>query len=166
MSLAIPRFLQARDLIGAAVQGGTLNTSNAIDWGTAVEISLRGSGGLGTIKAYELSSNPSMATFMSSDMVVANNQVEYEDWELTVREIMPNDSMGALRQMALFDYVRVSFAYRPRHWTTGAGARIIAVGARGQYQTGLAVGENVQSLVLKPIGWAIWTGLTTDTPPI
>jgi len=165
MPLAIPRFLQARDLLSISAQGGTLGASG-ITWATAIEMSVAGAG-TGTWKAFEFNGNPNLANFMASDLTVANYQIEFEDFDFTVREITPQNGMGTLTLLATtYDFMRFDYVYRPRHIASGAGVRLIAVGTRGPLNNPFTIGENVQALTLKPVGYGFWVGASTDTPPI
>jgi hypothetical protein len=166
MPLTIPRYLQARDLLSALVAPGNLNTSGAIAWGTAVEMSIR-SVGTGTWKAFEFNSNPNLASFTPSDMGVANYQNEMEDFDFTIREITPVNGMGTLTLIATTaDFVRVDYIYRPRNLTSGAGVRLVVAGSRGNLRNGFSQGENTQELGIKPVSYGVWVGASTDTPPI
>ncbi|WP_395089292.1 hypothetical protein [Armatimonas sp.] len=165
MPLLKPSFLQARDLLSATIQGGTMG-SGGITWSTAIEMSVAGAG-TATWKAFEIQNNPNNVLFMPSDMGVANYQNEHEDFNFTVREITPQNGLGTLTAIAAaYDYARVVYNYRGRHLSTGASAKCVAVGARGGLRNGIAAGENVQELSLQPIGYGVWFGLSTDTAPI
>lgn len=166
MPLTIPRYLQARDLLSALVAPGNLNSSGAIVWGTAVEMAVKAAG-TGTWKAFELSGNPTLERFTPSDMGVANYQNEYEDYDFTIREITPVNGMGTLTLISTTaDFVRVDYIYRPRNLSSGAGVRLVATGARGPLRNGYSQGENTQELTIKPVGYGVWVGASTDTPPI
>lgn len=164
MPLVIPRFLQARDLYSFTVQAGTLGASG-ITWASATELAIASTGS-GTFKAVEVGGNPSLEQFRASDLGAANYQNEYEDWTLTIREIIPTNGAGALGVLAATtDYVRVVAAYRPRY---SAGARnvLIAVGTRGTFNTTIQQGENLNVMTIQPIGYGIFIGLSTDVAPI
>jgi hypothetical protein len=166
MPLTIPRFLQARDLLSALVAPGNLDASGAIVWGTAIEMAVKAAG-TGTWKAFEFNGNPSLERFVPSDLGVANYQNEYEDFDFTIREITPPNGTGTLTLIATTaDFVRVDYIYRPRNVGTGAGTRLVAVGARGNLRNGFSQGENTQELGIKPVGFGVWVGLSTSTPPI
>jgi hypothetical protein len=166
MPLTIPRFLQARDLLSALVAPGNLNASGEIVFGTAIEMAVRATG-TGTWKAFEFNGNPALERFTPSDLGVANYQNEYEDFDFTIREITPVNGMGTLTLIATTaDFVRVDYIYRPRNLTTGAGTRLVAVGTRGTLRNGYTQGENTQELGIKPVGFGVWVGLSTATPPI
>ncbi len=166
MPLTIPRFLQARDLLSALIAPGNLNSTGAVDWSTAIEMSVR-STGTGTWKAFELNGNPALERFMPSDLGVANYQNEYEDFDFTIREITPVNGMGTLTLIATTaDFVRVDYVYRPRNLSSGAGVRLVAVGARGTLRNSFTAGENTQELGIKPIGYGVWVGVSTASPPI
>lgn len=166
MPLTIPRFLQARDLISALVAPGALNSSGAIVWGTAIEMSIKAAG-TGTWKAFEFNGSANLEKFTPSDLGVANYQNEFEDFDFTVREITPVNGMGTLTLMATTtDFVRVDYIYRPRYLASGAGIRLVAVGARGTLRNGFSQGENTQELAIKPVGYGVWVGVSTDIPPI
>lgn len=167
MPLTIPRYLQGRDLLTALISPGNLNSSGQIAWGSALEISVRGASGSGTWKAFELNGNPNLVNFTPSDMAVASYQNDLEDFDFTVREITPVNGMGTLTLIATTaDFVRVDYVYRPRNLSTGAGTRLVAVGARGTLRNSFSQGENTQELSIKPVSYGVWVGVSTDVPPI
>ena len=163
MPLVIPRYLQARDLLSASVSTGTMTTT--ITWATATELSLAGTG-TGTWKAFEFTGNPQLAQFMPSDASVANYQNEFDDWEFTAREITPANGSGTFTAAwTTKDYFRFDYVYRPREIGTGAGTRLVVVGIRSTLKVPLSTGENVQEVTIRPIGWPVYVGLSTATPP-
>lgn len=166
MPLVIPRFLQARDLLSATASAGSLGTTTGtITWGTAVQMAVAGTGS-GTWKACEFTGEPNLQLFMPSDLGVANYQNEFEDWTFVVREITPVNGAGVLTAMwAATDYFRFDYVYRARNLSTGAGTRLVVVGARGQLTNPFGPGENVQQVTIRPIGFPVYVGVSTDTPP-
>lgn len=165
MPLVIPRFVQARDLLSATVAGGTQGSDGTITWGTASELSVRNSGS-GTFKAFEFSGDPQHERFMPSDLVVANYQIEFDDWNFTAREITPANGAGVLTTLwTTKDFLRFDYVYRPRNLVSGAGIRLVVVGTRAPIRIPFGAGENVQEVTIKPIGWPVYIGTSTDTPP-
>lgn len=166
MPLTIPRYLQARDLLSALIAPGNLNSSGEIAWTTAVEMAIKSSG-TGTWKAFDFNGNPNLVNFTPSDMGFANYQIEFEDFDFTIREITPVNGMGTLTLLATTaDFVRVDYIYRARNLSSGAGVRLVAVGSRGPLRNSFSQGENIQEMTIKPVSYGLWVGASTSTPPI
>lgn len=169
MPLTIQTFLQGRDLVGLAIQVGTLGSGSAITWGSAVEMALYATG-TGTFKALEFNGNPVTTEFTPSDWSVANYQIEKDDWSFTLREVSNPSNIGVLAT-AFFggDYVRVTAIYAPK-WARGTAAsqtKVVAVGIRSRQGLPLAAGgENIQEFEFKPIGFLPWVGAGSGSPTI
>lgn len=165
MPIAIPSYLQAKDLLTATVTPGTQGSSG-ITWGTAVELSVAGAG-TQTWKAFETTSDPNLEMFRASDQTVANYAIEYDDLTMIIRELIPRNGVGALAAIATaYDFIRVDYVYRPHWLSSGAGIRLVAIGVRGQFRIPYSSGENIQELTVRPVGYGIYVGTSTDSPPI
>ena len=158
-------FLQARNLRSLAVQGGSPDaTTGVITWGTASDLAAQATAGTRTFKAFDWESNPSTELIRPSDLPTANYVIEYEDFDITIQEIIPANGSGVLGVMLMgFDYFRVVAGYAPRG-ATAVVATVAAVGIRGSGKGAVGPGENVQSLQLKPIGSNLYIGPPNSIP--
>ncbi len=163
--LAVPQYLMARNVVSAKIQGGALANSS-VTWGTAVDLALS-AGTLMSFKALEFSSNPSSEMLMPSDSTVANYQLAYDDFDATLREIVPANGTGAiLGIVSSYDYIRYDLVYKDRGAALAAGTRIVVVGVRSTSPWQVSQGENVAAVTIKPCGYGIWVGAASATPPI
>jgi hypothetical protein len=164
-TLAKPTGLQARDLYSMLISvPSAISSAGVITWTTGTEMAIA-STGTGTWKAWELGRNPQMVSVMAGDMIVQNNQPEYVDWNVTIRELMLPTAQGVLEAAASFDYVRFDLIYGLRGNATGR-RRIVGVGAGSNLREQQQLGENLIALDLVPIGWDLWFGAASGTPPI
>ena len=170
MPTTIPRYLQARNLLYAKIQGGTVASNGDLTWTTAVDLSLAGAG-VRSFKSFVFNSNPVRENLRPSDFGVANYQIEYEDWTATLSEIIPNNGFGAINLLAGgsgatpgYDYFRFDVAYKAPGQTNGM--RVVIIGVRGENPSTIQAGENVSSLTIYPASYSIWQGATNGTPTI
>jgi hypothetical protein len=164
MPTTIPRYLQARNLLFAKIQGGTVASDGTPTWTTAVDISLAG-GTTRSFKAFQFSSAPVRENLRPSDFGVANYQIEYEDWTATLSEIIPSNGFGAINVLTNgYDYFRFDVAYKAPGQTNGM--RFVIIGVRGENPSTIQAGENTASLTIYPSSYNIWQGATNDTPTI
>lgn len=158
--------VQARDLVSAVISIPTsITAAGVITWTAGSELAIAGAGS-GTWKALEFSADPTQALFMPGDAGVANYQIEYDDFNFTIREVLLSHATSVL-QAAMFaaDYIRGDFVYGPRGFTTNR-QRIVVVGNRGSYRQTLQQGENLGELTCRPLGSTIWMGPAASSPPI
>jgi hypothetical protein len=161
----IPRYLQARNLLYAKIQAGTVAADGTITWGTAVDISLAGAS-TRSFKAFQFNSAPVRENLRPSDFSVANYQIEYEDWTATLSEIIPSNGFGAINALlgVSGDHYRFDVAYKAPGQTNGM--RFVMIGVRGENPFTIQAGENTSSLTIYPASYVIWQGATNDTPTI
>lgn len=168
MPQTITTLLQSRDLVGLTLQAGTLGAGSAISWGTAVEMSLNGAG-TATFKALEYNSNPDIQLFTPADWVIANYQIEMDDWAFILREVSNPSNIGAIMTVAgVSDYVRCVAKFAPK-WaraTAASQTQLVFIGLRGPVSFGIANGENIQQIEVRPIGFNPFIGAGNATSPI
>lgn len=162
----IPFYKQARNLTSLRVWGGNADASGVVTWGTPVDISTNGSGGVRTFEAFTLSQSKNQVSLRPADSYYENMANEYITYSATISEVAPANGVGNLNAMALgYDYIRIIATYRPIGASSSADMAVGIIGTVASSDTGIQQGKNVDTLTVSPAGLqGVYLGLLSAMP--
>lgn len=159
----LPFYKQAKNLTSCVIYAGNA-VNGVVTWGTGVNIAVFGAG-TATFKGFAFDPTTSDVSLRPADSTMENMATEYQSFTASVSELAPANGPGNINLLAAGnDYFKVIVRFAPIGGTVANESAVALIAKRTGNTTGIAPGENVDTLSLVPCNIPPYIGLASGIP--